>query len=72
MLVPVNYGNGFLLFELGSDVFKFAVRVMGSAAESAIEKAGLTKADIDFLVPHQANIRIIDSAVKRLGCPWKR
>lgn len=51
----------------GSDVFKFAVRVMGSSAEAAIEKAGLSKTDIDFLVPHQANIRIIDSAVKRLG-----
>lgn len=51
----------------GSDVFKFAVRVMGASAESVIEKAGLTKQDIDFLVPHQANIRIIDAAVKRLG-----
>jgi len=55
------------LYMSGSDVFKFAVRVMGSSAEAAIEKAGLTKDDIDFLVPHQANIRIIDSAVKRLG-----
>lgn len=55
------------LYMAGSDVFKFAVRVMGSAAEAVIEKAGLTKDDIDFLVPHQANIRIIDSAVKRLG-----
>jgi 3-oxoacyl-[acyl-carrier-protein] synthase-3 len=51
----------------GSDVFKFAVRIMGSSAESAIEKAGLSKEDIDFLVPHQANIRIIESAIKRLG-----
>lgn len=51
----------------GADVFKFAVRVMGSSAEAAIEKAGLTKQDIDFLVPHQANSRIIDAAVKRLG-----
>lgn len=51
----------------GREVFKFAVRVMGSASEKALEKAGLTKEDIDFLVPHQANIRIIDSAVERLG-----
>lgn len=51
----------------GSDVFKFAVRVMGSSAEAVMEKAGITKQDIDFLVPHQANSRIIDAAVKRLG-----
>lgn len=53
----------------GSDVFKFAVRVMETSAKSVIEKAGLTIEDIDLLVPHQANIRIIDSAVKRLGLP---
>ncbi|UOF89290.1 ketoacyl-ACP synthase III [Fodinisporobacter ferrooxydans] len=51
----------------GSDVFKFAVRVMESSSLTVIEKAGLTKEAIDFLVPHQANIRIIDAAVKRLG-----
>jgi 3-oxoacyl-[acyl-carrier-protein] synthase-3 len=51
----------------GGEVFKFAVRVMGNAAEEALKKAGLTKDDIDFLVPHQANIRIIDAAVKRFG-----
>ncbi|WP_134700338.1 beta-ketoacyl-ACP synthase III [Ammoniphilus sp. YIM 78166] len=51
----------------GGDVFKFAVRVMGSSAEAALEKAGMKKEEIDFLVPHQANLRIIDAAVKRLG-----
>ncbi|WP_435873792.1 beta-ketoacyl-ACP synthase III [Polycladomyces subterraneus] len=51
----------------GGEVFKFAVRVMGNAAEEALKKAGLTKDDIDFLVPHQANIRIIDAAVRRFG-----
>ncbi|MFS8512274.1 MAG: ketoacyl-ACP synthase III [Planifilum fulgidum] len=51
----------------GREVFKFAVRVMGNAAEEALSKAGMTKEDIDFLVPHQANIRIIDAAVKRFG-----
>jgi 3-oxoacyl-[acyl-carrier-protein] synthase-3 len=55
------------IYMAGREVFKFAVRVMGSATEEALAKAGLTKEDIDFLVPHQANIRIIDSAVKRLG-----
>ncbi|MBD2846123.1 ketoacyl-ACP synthase III [Paenibacillus sp. IB182496] len=50
----------------GSDVFKFAVRIMGSAAEQALRKAGLDKSDVDLLVPHQANIRIIQSALNRL------
>jgi 3-oxoacyl-[acyl-carrier-protein] synthase-3 len=50
----------------GSDVFKFAVKIMGEAAEKALAKCGLNKEDIDYLIPHQANIRIIDSAVKRL------
>ncbi|RKP55414.1 ketoacyl-ACP synthase III [Cohnella endophytica] len=51
----------------GRDVFKFAVRVMGSAAEEALAHAGYTKADIDLLIPHQANIRIIQSALERLN-----
>jgi len=51
----------------GRDVFKFAVRVMGSAAEEALASAGYAKADIDLLIPHQANIRIIQSALERLN-----
>jgi 3-oxoacyl-[acyl-carrier-protein] synthase III len=51
----------------GNEVFKFAVRIMGETALKALGKAGLKKEDIDCLVPHQANIRIVDSAVKRLG-----
>jgi len=50
----------------GSEVFKFAVKVMGRSTLRVLEKAGLTKTDIDLLVPHQANKRIIDSAAKRL------
>lgn len=51
----------------GGEVFKFAVRVMNSATEAVLTKAGLTKEDIGLLVPHQANKRIIDSAVQRFG-----
>ncbi|MBE3102418.1 MAG: ketoacyl-ACP synthase III [Firmicutes bacterium] len=51
----------------GSEVFKFAVRIMVSAAEEAIRLANLTKEDINYLIPHQANIRIIDGAAKRLN-----
>lgn len=56
----------------GRDVFKFAVRVMGSAAEEALANAGLDKADIDLLIPHQANIRIIQSALERLNLPEEK
>lgn len=50
----------------GKEVFKFAVRVMEKSSLQALEKANLNLEDIDFLVPHQANIRIIDAAQKRL------
>ncbi len=53
----------------GNEVYKFAVRVMGDAAVKALEQAGLHKEDVDFFVPHQANIRIVDAAVKRLELP---
>ena len=53
----------------GKEVFKFAVKIMGDAAEKALEKCGLDKEDIDFLIPHQANRRIIDASVKRLKMP---
>ncbi|TBL77691.1 beta-ketoacyl-ACP synthase III [Paenibacillus thalictri] len=56
----------------GRDVFKFAVRIMGNAAEEALRKAGKSKTDIDLLVPHQANIRIIQSALERLQLPEEK
>lgn len=56
----------------GNEVFKFAIKVMGEAAVKALEDAGLTAADVDFLVPHQANIRIIQSAAKRLKLPMEK
>ncbi|MCJ7840369.1 ketoacyl-ACP synthase III [Lederbergia sp. NSJ-179] len=53
----------------GREVFKFAVRKMGDASENVIEKAGLTKEDVDFLIPHQANIRIMEASRERLELP---
>ena len=50
----------------GSKVYRFAAKAMEMAAETALKKCGLDKSDISYLIPHQANIRIIDSAVKRL------
>ncbi|MFM9332283.1 beta-ketoacyl-ACP synthase III [Paenibacillus mesotrionivorans] len=60
------------IYMAGSEVFKFAVRIMGNAAEEVLRKAGLEKSDIDLLVPHQANIRIIQSAVHRLNLPEEK
>ncbi|WP_062048021.1 beta-ketoacyl-ACP synthase III [Bacillus sp. JCM 19034] len=51
----------------GREVFKFAVRQMGESSVHVLEKAGLTKEDCDFLIPHQANIRIMEAARERLG-----
>ncbi|WP_054942054.1 beta-ketoacyl-ACP synthase III [Paenibacillus ihuae] len=56
----------------GREVFKFAVRVMGTATERVLTKAGLSKEDIDLFVPHQANIRIIQSAMQRLDLPEEK
>ncbi|OCL26731.1 3-oxoacyl-ACP synthase [Orenia metallireducens] len=61
----IDEGLHYLEME-GNPVFKFAVRILGKAAIQALKKAGLTRDDIDFLIPHQANIRIIDAAAKRL------
>jgi 3-oxoacyl-[acyl-carrier-protein] synthase-3 len=51
----------------GSEVFKFAVRVMEESTRRTLARAGLQVSDVDVLIPHQANIRIIDAAAKRLG-----
>ena len=56
----------------GSEVFKFAVKVMGESAARALDDASLSNDDIDCLVPHQANIRIINSAAKRLKVPMEK
>lgn len=56
----------------GKAVFKFAIKVMGETVLHSLEKAGLGKEAIDCLVPHQANIRIIQSAAKRLALPMEK
>jgi len=53
----------------GRDIFKFAVRTTGPAAAEVLAAAGLEKSDIDYFIPHQANVRIINAAAKRLGLP---
>lgn len=56
----------------GREVFKFAVRQMGESAVNVLDKAGLTKEEVDFLIPHQANIRIMESARERLALPAEK
>ena len=56
----------------GREVYKFAVHAMGESAHRALEKCGLSGDDVDLLVPHQANIRIIESAAKRLAMPMEK
>jgi 3-oxoacyl-[acyl-carrier-protein] synthase-3 len=56
----------------GQAVFKLAVGVLESAARATLEKAGLTDQDIDWLIPHQANIRIIQSTAKKLKLPMEK
>lgn len=53
----------------GREVFKFAVRQMGESSLSVLAKAGLTSEDVDLLIPHQANIRIMESSRERLHLP---
>jgi 3-oxoacyl-[acyl-carrier-protein] synthase-3 len=56
----------------GREVFKFATRVMIHSAERVLEACGCTVEDVDVYVPHQANVRIIDHAVKKLGFPKEK
>jgi 3-oxoacyl-[acyl-carrier-protein] synthase-3 len=56
----------------GSEVFKVAVRMFGDCAERILARHGYTAADLSLFVPHQANLRIIEAACKRLGLPMER
>ena len=56
----------------GSDVFKYAVKALDSVVEETLEANGLDRHDIDWLIPHQANLRIIEATAKRLDMPMER
>ena len=64
-------GSPFVRME-GGAVFKFAVKVLAEVAQEALAASGVTAAAIDWLVPHQANIRIIDATAKKLGVPLEK
>jgi 3-oxoacyl-[acyl-carrier-protein] synthase-3 len=56
----------------GSEVFKYAVKALDSVVEETLEANGLDRHDIDWLIPHQANLRIIEATAKRLDMPMER
>jgi 3-oxoacyl-[acyl-carrier-protein] synthase-3 len=56
----------------GNETFKVAVRSLAEVCEEVLQGAGVTVADLDLLVPHQANIRIIDAVASRLGVPKEK
>jgi len=59
-------GNGFLTMD-GQAVFKLAVKVLEQVAHEALEKAGMKPEQLDWLIPHQANIRIMESTARKMG-----
>ena len=72
-LVHVLYSDvGAFIQMNGREVFRQAVRVMVDSSEKALANAGLTAADVDVVIPHQANVRIIDSALSKLGIPTEK
>ncbi|MEM8859714.1 MAG: beta-ketoacyl-ACP synthase III [Chloroflexota bacterium] len=56
----------------GKKVFRFASRVLGTACQEALDKAGMTMDDIDWIIPHQANLRIIQSAARDMQVPMDK
>jgi len=56
----------------GKEVFKVAVHTLGKVATQALESSGISKEELDWLVPHQANIRIIQATARRLGIPMEK
>ena len=67
-----SFCDGSAFNMVGKDVFKYAVRGMGDAVENLLERENLTVDDIDLLIPHQANIRILKSLAERVNLPFEK
>lgn len=67
---PIESAN--MLSMEGKEVYKFAVQILPQAIRSSLEKSGMNVEDLDHIIPHQANIRIIEAAAKRLGLPMDK
>jgi 3-oxoacyl-[acyl-carrier-protein] synthase III len=68
---PEHHNERFITMD-GKEVFKFAVRVLEEAIREILKKADLSVNDIDLLIPHQANSRIIDHVIKKMGLPKEK
>ncbi|HSM09998.1 MAG TPA: beta-ketoacyl-ACP synthase III [Lysobacter sp.] len=69
---PDEPNAGVKVLMTGNDVFKHAVKALDSVVEETLEANGLDRHDIDWLIPHQANLRIIEATAKRLDMPMER
>lgn len=69
---PEEKNAGVRILMTGNEVFKHAVKALDSVVEEALEANGLDRHDIDWLIPHQANLRIIEATAKRLDMPMER
>jgi 3-oxoacyl-[acyl-carrier-protein] synthase-3 len=69
---PGEDNAGVRIHMSGNDVFKHAVKALDSVVEETLEANGLDRHDIDWLIPHQANLRIIEATAKRLDMPMDR
>jgi len=67
-----SFCDGSAFNMVGKDVFKYAVREMGDAVENLLNRQGVTVDEIDLMIPHQANIRILKSLAERVNLPFKR
>lgn len=67
---PIESAN--MLSMEGKEVYKFAVQILPQAIRSSLEKSEMNVEDLDHIIPHQANIRIIEAAAKRLGLPMDK
>ena len=56
----------------GNEVFKVAVKTLGNVATQALEANGIDMSELDWLIPHQANLRIMQATAKRLGMPMEK
>lgn len=65
-------GNSHYLYQNGKEVYKFAIKAFPNAVKSAAEKIGLNIEDIDLIIPHQANYRIIETAVQNMNLPIEK
>jgi 3-oxoacyl-[acyl-carrier-protein] synthase-3 len=69
---PEEKNAGVRVLMSGNEVFKHAVKALDSVVDETLEANGLTKSDLDWLIPHQANLRIIEATAKRLDMPMDR